>query len=179
MTDTTADLTAQRDGAYRERAQLLAWLAAIVPAVIAPAPDVDEPDWQILYLAPGGSQLSWHIAPPDADLFQHVQHVCSDDPRAQWDGHTTPEKYERIRALMLDALRGGNPSSGPNTAERACLNALLPVPRAEAAFARSADTECPELRVWLTDEVLAIFRFHAVEEIDFDRVVLLTEPPVT
>lgn len=93
----------QRDGAYRERAQLLAWLAVIVPAVVAPAPDVDEPDWQILYLAPRRTQLSWHIAPADADLFQHVEHVDRDDPRAQWDGHTTEEKYQRIRTL---ALRG-------------------------------------------------------------------------
>ena len=46
--------------------------------------------------------------------------------------------------------------------------AVLPVPRAEAALSRSADAECPELRVWLTAEVLAIFRFQAVEEIDFD-----------
>ncbi len=45
---------------------------------------------------------------------------------------------------------------------------VLPVPRAEAVLSRSADAGCPELRVWLTDEVLAIFRFCAVEEIDFD-----------
>ncbi|MFR9755061.1 hypothetical protein [Streptomyces sp. TR06-5] len=47
-------------------------------------------------------------------------------------------------------------------------NAVLPLPRAEAVLAGSADAESPELRVWLTDEVLAIFRFHAEEEIDFD-----------
>ena len=46
--------------------------------------------------------------------------------------------------------------------------AVLPVPRAEAALSRSADGECPELRVWPTADVLAIFRFHADDEIDFD-----------
>jgi hypothetical protein len=30
------------------------------------------------------------------------------------------------------------------------------------------DAECPELRVWPTAEVLAIFRFHSPEAIDFD-----------
>lgn len=100
------DTERERDGAYRERAQLLAWLATVVPAVITPAPDVDEPGWQILFLAPGGSQLSWHIAPADAELFEHVEHVGPDDPRAQWDGHTTPEKYERIRSLSFATLRG-------------------------------------------------------------------------
>ena len=87
----------ERDQAYRERAHLIAWLAALHPAVIAPAPDVDDPGWQILYLTAGGSQMSWHIASTDAELFADVEHVDPDDPRAQWDGHTTGQKYERIR----------------------------------------------------------------------------------
>ncbi|RZB19726.1 hypothetical protein StrepF001_12155 [Streptomyces sp. F001] len=44
----------------------------------------------------------------------------------------------------------------------------LPVPRAEAVLSRPADAECSELRVWPSADVLAIFRFHSVEEIDFD-----------
>lgn len=44
----------------------------------------------------------------------------------------------------------------------------LPAPRAETVFARSADAECPELKVWLAHDVLAIFRFHSPESIDFD-----------
>ncbi|WP_043256139.1 hypothetical protein [Streptomyces sp. Tu6071] len=85
---------------YRERARLLALLAAMTPgAVLAPAPDVEEPGWQILFLTIGGQQCSWHISPADADLFAHVEHVPADEPRAQWDGHTTEEKYERIAEL--------------------------------------------------------------------------------
>lgn len=38
---------------------------------------------------------------------------------------------------------------------------MLPVPRAEAVLSRLADVECPDLRVWLTDDVLAIFRFES------------------
>ncbi|WP_190094404.1 hypothetical protein [Streptomyces melanogenes] len=45
---------------------------------------------------------------------------------------------------------------------------VLPVPRAEVVLARSADAECADLRVWPTADVLAIFRFHADDEIDFD-----------
>jgi DNA-binding CsgD family transcriptional regulator len=97
---------AARDGAYRERAQLTAWLATIHPAVITPAPDVDDPGWQILYLTAGGRQLSWHIAPRDADLFTHVEHVGPDDPRAQWDGHTTEQKYQAIRSMTFGDLCG-------------------------------------------------------------------------
>ncbi|MCX5601587.1 hypothetical protein OOK29_25895 [Streptomyces phaeochromogenes] len=86
----------ERDGAYRERAQLLALLASLHPSVIAPAPDVDEGGWQILYLWIGGKQASWHIAPRDAELYAHVEHVPTDDRRAQWDGHTTEQKYAHI-----------------------------------------------------------------------------------
>lgn len=87
---------AERDGAYRERAHLLALLAALHPSVIAPAPDVNEDGWQILYLQIGGKQASWHIAPRDAELYAHVEHVAADDRRAQWDGHTTEQKYTHI-----------------------------------------------------------------------------------
>ncbi|MFF9476923.1 hypothetical protein ACF1E9_30445 [Streptomyces roseolus] len=45
---------------------------------------------------------------------------------------------------------------------------VLPIPRAEAVLFRAADAECPGLRVWPTAEVLAIFRFHAADEVDFD-----------
>lgn len=45
---------------------------------------------------------------------------------------------------------------------------VMPVPRAEAVLSRPADAECPELRVWPPADVLAIFRFYAAEEIDFD-----------
>ncbi|WP_437023829.1 hypothetical protein [Streptomyces sp. enrichment culture] len=45
---------------------------------------------------------------------------------------------------------------------------VLPVPRAEAVLSRPADAECPDLRVWPSGDVLAIFRFHAADEVDFD-----------
>lgn len=45
---------------------------------------------------------------------------------------------------------------------------VLPVPRAEDVLSRPADAECPDLRVWPTADVLAIFRFHAADEVDFD-----------
>ncbi|MFD3625132.1 hypothetical protein [Streptomyces sp. NPDC058698] len=45
---------------------------------------------------------------------------------------------------------------------------VLPVPRAETVLSRPADAECPNLRVWPTADVLAIFRFQEDGEIDFD-----------
>ncbi len=93
---------AERDGAYRERAHLLAWLATLHQdhAVLAPAIDIDDEDgWWLFFLTIAGRQLSWHIAPRDVPLFDHVQRVDVADPRAQWDGHTTDEKYQRIAEL--------------------------------------------------------------------------------
>ncbi|MDQ0809875.1 hypothetical protein QFZ63_001589 [Streptomyces sp. B3I7] len=89
----------ERDGAYRERAHLVALLAAMTgDAVIAPALDVPEPGWWIVYLTIGGRQTSWHISPRDAVLFAHVEHVDVEDSRAIWDGHSTEEKYAAITA---------------------------------------------------------------------------------
>ncbi|MGV9282148.1 hypothetical protein [Streptomyces sp. NPDC003730] len=105
----------ERDGAYRERAHLLALLAALTDdAVITYAPDVEEPGWQIVYLQLGGHQASWHISPRDADLFAHVERVDVEDPRAQWDGHTTEAKYEQIAAWTADLAE----QCGPACAEQ-------------------------------------------------------------
>ncbi|SCD41086.1 hypothetical protein GA0115251_106932 [Streptomyces sp. TverLS-915] len=99
---------------YRERAHLLALLAAMTSgAVLAPAPDVDEPGWQILFLTIGDQQCSWHIAPADIDLFAFVEHVPAIDPRAQWNGHTTDEKYERIAEHTAELAQ----HCGPECAE--------------------------------------------------------------
>jgi len=111
---TREQLEAERDNAYRERAHLIALLAAFTGnAVIAPATDIDEPGWQIAYLNLGSRQASWHIAPRDADLFAGVERVTVDDPRAQWDGHTTDVKYEALRTLTAELLENGN-ASKPN-----------------------------------------------------------------
>lgn len=98
---------AERDGAYRERAQLLAWIAFLHDghAFITTATDIDEPGWQLLFLHVAGRQLSWHIHPRDAELFAHIQEVPAGHPAVQWDGHTTEQKYERIRGLTFPEMR--------------------------------------------------------------------------
>ncbi|MFH8612974.1 hypothetical protein ACH4D5_36430 [Streptomyces sp. NPDC018029] len=45
---------------------------------------------------------------------------------------------------------------------------VLPVPGADAVLSRPSDAECPSPRVWPADDVLAIFRFRAADEVDFD-----------
>lgn len=81
------------DEVYRERAHLVALMAACWPSVISTAGD---PDWPVIYIKTPAGQLSWHIARPDLDRFRHVR-VTSD--AITWDGHSTAEKYERVAAL--------------------------------------------------------------------------------
>ncbi|AWN05286.1 hypothetical protein SEA_IBANTIK_64 [Streptomyces phage Ibantik] len=79
---------------YRERAHLLAHLAAIYPSRLIRGADPQEPDWPVLFVELPGGQATWHISPDDLDLFQYVSDEESD--WAVWDGHSTEEKYRRL-----------------------------------------------------------------------------------
>ncbi len=86
---------------YRERAHLVAHLAAVYASVIGVDPS--EPDWPVVYVETEAGQFSWHIAPDDLPLFSHV-------PRSgevEWDGHSTELKYQRLdRLTRTIAARG-------------------------------------------------------------------------
>jgi hypothetical protein len=89
-----AEVTAERDKAYRERAHLVAYLAAAYPAQWA-----DEgSDWPVVYVQTPAGQMSWHIARADQELFGHVRPM-GEGTAPQWDGHTTEAKYERLAEL--------------------------------------------------------------------------------
>jgi len=107
---------------------------------------VDEDGWQLLYLVAGGWQLSWHIHPRDRDLFKHVTVVDVTDPRAQWDGHGTEQKYERIRGhvrlLALAELGADTTLTGVMTTddapcERCNGTAIDPEDSSQANFSMS------------------------------------------
>jgi hypothetical protein len=88
---------------YRERAHLVAALSAhpgVQSVVRTGDPDATLPTCStVVYFDTAEGQLSWHIADADLDLVAHVPEVDPADPRAQWDGHTTAEKYQRLRML--------------------------------------------------------------------------------
>lgn len=79
---------------YRERAALVAYLAAVHPAAIGTDPA--QPDWPVVYVDTPAGQMSWHISRDDLDLFPHVPAYR---PAPEWDGHTTEQKYDRLRIL--------------------------------------------------------------------------------
>lgn len=85
---------------YRERAQLAAYLAARHPSVIVTGADPQAPDWPVLFIVTSFGQMSWHLSPDDLDLFGHVEQFRAGDLAVSlWDGHSTEEKYRRLRAL--------------------------------------------------------------------------------
>ncbi|MFJ1865516.1 hypothetical protein ACIOD1_12875 [Streptomyces sp. NPDC088097] len=98
---TVEEVEAERDGAYRERAQLVAHLASLYPSTIG-LTDPDAPDWPVVTINTPTGQMTWHISTIDLDLFEHVERSLG----PVWDGHTTDEKYERLRQLTIRPRRG-------------------------------------------------------------------------
>lgn len=90
------------DEVYRERAHLVAHLAAIYPSHIGYS-DPEEPDWAVVFISLPTGQACWHVAPDDMDLFRHVR----TDITESWDGHSTEEKYARLDAHTTQLAHKG------------------------------------------------------------------------
>ncbi|MBF6460183.1 hypothetical protein IU433_14170 [Nocardia puris] len=93
-------VAAERDRAYRDRAELLSVLANIFPSHVH-ADSEPESDWPVLYLDTPAGQMSWHINPRDLELFDMETYQAREAAghRVTWDGHTRAEKSERLRTL--------------------------------------------------------------------------------
>lgn len=81
------------DSVYRERAHLVAHLAASYPSTIG-YHDPKEPDWAVVIIDLPTGQASWHVSPDDMDLFTSVKRSEINT----WDGHSTEVKYARLDA---------------------------------------------------------------------------------
>ena len=86
-----------RDLAYWERNQLVAFLSKLYPAWLIEHPTEDvnwEENWRwiVLIELPTG-QATWHIHISEIEYFSHLEVSKT----KKWDGHTTMEKYKRIR----------------------------------------------------------------------------------
>ena len=98
------ELEATKDGAYTERNQLVAALSKLYPSHLC-RHDENDVDWSRDWLnivcihAPVG-QLTWHLHDSQMPLFAHLQ-----QGENHWDGHTTPEKYQRLAWLTADSSR--------------------------------------------------------------------------
>lgn len=105
---------------YRERAHLVAFLTTVYPSVGA-YNDPVEPEFCIVYVETPAGQMSWHICPDDMDLFEGLPLVDSH----VWDGHSTEEKYRRLRNYTQIRRMPEGTSQVPDTKGRRRLDGLL------------------------------------------------------
>lgn len=97
-----AELKAEKDGAYKERDALVSALSNIFPSSLERHPDEDiswENDWRwIVFIDLPTGQATWHIHDSELSMFDHLKRFQG----RVWDGHSTPEKYERLAALRAE-----------------------------------------------------------------------------
>ena len=96
----------KNDDVYTERNRLVAALAKVFPSGIARPPiEGWDPEWlNVCYIDLPTGQASWHYHDRDAFLFEGLPAY-----EGSYDGHTTPEKYNRLFDLPPDAGRGFTP----------------------------------------------------------------------
>jgi hypothetical protein len=94
-----AELVKSRDGAYTERNLLVALLSTLFPSGKAKtAIEGWDKSWHgCVYIDFPWGQASWHFHDSEAHLFAHLPPY-----QGQWDGHTTEQKYDSIRAALAE-----------------------------------------------------------------------------
>ncbi len=96
------DLELDVASAYNERNCLVAALANLFPAGIQRTviEGWDEAWQNCVYIDTPAGQMSWHYHDNEAAAFAHLPPYWG-----KWDGHDTPEKYERLAKLKdIDIL---------------------------------------------------------------------------
>lgn len=99
VTHTTINqLIKAKDSAYWERNQLVLFLCKLFPSHLAlhdPADKAWEYDWRTIVCVhtPAG-QAAWHIHKDERYQFEHAGLKLELN---DWDGHTTEEKYKKLR----------------------------------------------------------------------------------
>ena len=105
------------DNVYEERNLVVLLLARLMSTMIPTALGQDawweidgaaEPGWgTTVFVEIAGKQMSWHLPDSPGTLGELAQEVLEryrptdeTDPPTLWDGHTTEEKYERVRELI-------------------------------------------------------------------------------
>lgn len=109
-----------KDQAYWERNQLVAALSKIYPSSLGKHPISDktwDKDWRnVVYITIPVEcvhflpmslpyivkplQLSWHLHNDDVVYFKHLRRS-----KTKWDGHTTDQKYDRLKNLHIESKK--------------------------------------------------------------------------
>lgn len=94
--DSIAEMKRDKNNAYRERGQVVAALAHLFKSGTQKTniPGWDQTWHHCVYIDLPTGQVSWHYHDSQADLFSDLPQY-----QGEWDGHSTIEKYRRLRAL--------------------------------------------------------------------------------
>lgn len=113
-------LRRRKDGAYEERNRVVAAFAACAlmlgwrAGVTSTAIEGWSEDWHgCVYIETPEGQVSWHFHDSQAHLFTHLPPY-----EGVWDGHETPEKYERLVRLTTRTSGDGSTPSALRDAAR-------------------------------------------------------------
>lgn len=90
---------ADADAPYTERNALVAFLSTAYPSGLKRT-EIEgwDPEWNgCVFIDTPEGQMSWHYHERDAGLFAHLGPY-----EGEWDGHTTPEKYERLARIVAN-----------------------------------------------------------------------------
>ncbi len=90
-----------QDGAYLERNRVVAALARLFPSGTRRTviDGWDEEWFGCVYIDLPTGQASWHYHDSQAGLFAGLPEYAG-----EWDGHDTPEKYQRVAELAARPL---------------------------------------------------------------------------
>lgn len=104
-TDTELEqLRTAKNAAYSERNQCLALMARMALRLgwkagvgFHPVEDAEwDPEWStVLFIDLPTGQSSWHFHTSEAHLLAGLPFYAG-----AWDGHSTPEKYQRVAAAL-------------------------------------------------------------------------------
>lgn len=94
----------EKDEAYSERNKLVALISKLFPSCLG-RHEVSDLSWDkewmnIVYVHLSTGQCSWHIHDSELSLFSHLNF----DATIKWDGHSTEEKYDRIKNFDLKKI---------------------------------------------------------------------------
>lgn len=118
---------------YRERAHLVAHLASLYRSHLGDTDQTTAPDWPVVTVETPTGQMAWHVHAGDTDLFHPL--VKSSEP-IPYDGHSTEQKYFRLRQLT-QANHDGPGAPTPAAA-------AVPDPQDDDTDPAPADTATPD-----------------------------------
>lgn len=143
----------QKDGAYSERDQVVAGFATLAralgwPVWLATHVGEWEDDWRnIVFVETPYGQMSWHYHDSERPWFSSVAFDSEPKP---WDGHSTSQKYERLRGLVHDGIAEHVPAGTCDAMEARLSTLEADLAEAAALLARAhADVcslRCPSVK---------------------------------